>query len=372
MARFPARKKAALRLRELPQSLPTCLGVGAAGLRSGSPEPVTVRLLRDGNLGPNWMNPLNDFVTRRARLPGSSGRRRPASRGDRRGRRLRQVGLVCKFAAPARPTRLMASRRVAAANGERRRSATRVVPFSPTPCAAVSTIQTGAWPKLQRRRKAPRPRAELEAPGAPVFDARRTGRILQRNFGGHKYPRPWRTSGTHRPRDDPNPARACDPPVHRRPPGSPGLELFTERPPGTISGAVPPSTAKRGRFQSLQVQGRSFAREGGIALGVSPSRAQLGVTGRTGPRGALRLRGGALSSCTWNSPVPNPTGMIWAAVRGGGNPGLDARACAAEAGSCSKTRTAARPLFQWFPEAISRKLHNKSLDPGRQTRRGWR
>ena len=47
---------------------------------------------------------------------------------------------------------------------------------------------------------------ELEAWGA-VFDRTKDGRILQRNFGGHKYPRLGARRRSHRPGDDPHPAR---------------------------------------------------------------------------------------------------------------------------------------------------------------------
>ena len=58
---------------------------------------------------------------------------------------------------------------------------------SPTPCAAASTSTTGAWPSCTPRR---RPTACASSrPGARVFDRTKDGRILQRNFGGHRYPR---------------------------------------------------------------------------------------------------------------------------------------------------------------------------------------
>ena len=58
---------------------------------------------------------------------------------------------------------------------------------SPTPCAAASTSTTGAWRSCTRRKR-PTGVRELEAWGA-VFDRTKDGRILQRNFGGHRYPR---------------------------------------------------------------------------------------------------------------------------------------------------------------------------------------
>ncbi len=58
---------------------------------------------------------------------------------------------------------------------------------SPTRCAAASTSTTRGWPRSTRRKPPTRVR-ELEAWGA-LFDRTADGRILQRNFGGHRYPR---------------------------------------------------------------------------------------------------------------------------------------------------------------------------------------
>ena len=56
---------------------------------------------------------------------------------------------------------------------------------------------------------------ELEAWGA-VFDRTKDGRILQRNFGGHKYPRLAHVGDRPRPRNDPNIARPGDTSGNRR------------------------------------------------------------------------------------------------------------------------------------------------------------
>jgi len=73
----------------------------------------------------------------------------------------------------------------ALANVDERRQLERST--SPTPCAAASTSTTGGW-LSSTPRKAPDRVRELEAWGA-VFDRTPDGRILQRNFGGHRYPR---------------------------------------------------------------------------------------------------------------------------------------------------------------------------------------
>ena len=58
---------------------------------------------------------------------------------------------------------------------------------SPTRCAAASTSTTGAWPSSTPRK---RPIACASSKrGARSSIARTDGRILQRNFGGHRYPR---------------------------------------------------------------------------------------------------------------------------------------------------------------------------------------
>ena len=59
--------------------------------------------------------------------------------------------------------------------------------ISPTPCAVDNTSTIGGWPSFTRKNRPARVR-ELEAWGA-VFDRTPDGRILQRNFGGHRYPR---------------------------------------------------------------------------------------------------------------------------------------------------------------------------------------
>ena len=58
---------------------------------------------------------------------------------------------------------------------------------SPTRCAAANTSTTGAWPNCTRRK---RRRAFTNSKrGARCLTARKDGKILQRNFGGHRYPR---------------------------------------------------------------------------------------------------------------------------------------------------------------------------------------
>ena len=57
----------------------------------------------------------------------------------------------------------------------------------PTRCVAANTLTTGEWPSFTPKKLPDRVR-ELEAWGA-VFDRTKDGKILQRNFGGHRYPR---------------------------------------------------------------------------------------------------------------------------------------------------------------------------------------
>ena len=59
---------------------------------------------------------------------------------------------------------------------------------------------------------------ELEAWGA-LFDRTKDGRILQRNFGGHRYPAPGARRRPHRPGDDPHPAGPRHPHRHGSPHG---------------------------------------------------------------------------------------------------------------------------------------------------------
>ena len=59
--------------------------------------------------------------------------------------------------------------------------------ISPTPCAAASTSTIPVWPNCTPKEAPDRVR-ELEAWGA-IFDRTKDGKILQRNFGGHRYPR---------------------------------------------------------------------------------------------------------------------------------------------------------------------------------------
>ncbi len=59
--------------------------------------------------------------------------------------------------------------------------------ISPTRCAAASTSTTGAWRSCTRRK---RPTACASSkPGARCSIGPADGKILQRNFGGHRYPR---------------------------------------------------------------------------------------------------------------------------------------------------------------------------------------
>ena len=67
-------------------------------------------------------------------------------------------------------------------------------------------------------KEAPARVKELEAWGA-VFDRTKDGKILQRNFGGHRYPRLAHVGDRTGPRDDPHPPGPRHPPGHRGPHG---------------------------------------------------------------------------------------------------------------------------------------------------------
>jgi len=63
------------------------------------------------------------------------------------------------------------------------------VSFPPTPCAAGSISTTGAWRELHAQGGNPSACAETRGMGRNSLTGTKDGRILQRNFGGHKYPR---------------------------------------------------------------------------------------------------------------------------------------------------------------------------------------
>ena len=58
---------------------------------------------------------------------------------------------------------------------------------SATPCAAARCSTTGAWPSCTPRR--PPTGSTSSRPGAPSSTGPKDGRILQRDFGGHRYAR---------------------------------------------------------------------------------------------------------------------------------------------------------------------------------------
>jgi succinate dehydrogenase / fumarate reductase flavoprotein subunit len=95
------------------------------------------------------------------------------------------VGLICKSLLGKAHT-VMAEGGIAAALANVDERDNWKVHFADTMRGASTSIN-GAWPSCTRREAPDRVR-ELEAWGA-VFDRTKDGRILQRNFGGHKYPR---------------------------------------------------------------------------------------------------------------------------------------------------------------------------------------
>ena len=95
------------------------------------------------------------------------------------------VGLVCKSLLGKAHT-VMAEGGIAAALANVDERDNWKVHFSDT-MRGGNTSTTGEWPNFTPRKR-PTSVRELEAWGA-VFDRTNDGRILQRNFGGHKYPR---------------------------------------------------------------------------------------------------------------------------------------------------------------------------------------
>ena len=81
----------------------------------------------------------------------------------------------------------MAEGGIAASMGNVELQATTGRSTSATPCAAASSSTTRGWPSCTPRRR--RTGSGSWRPTARCSTARADGRISQRNFGGHEYPR---------------------------------------------------------------------------------------------------------------------------------------------------------------------------------------
>ena len=154
---------------------------------------------------------------------------------------------------------------------------------SPTRCGAASTSTTGAWPSCTPRRR-PTGCASWR-PGARCSTAPPDGRILQRNFGGHKYPRLAHVGDRTglemiRTLQDHSIHQGID--VHME---CTVLRLFTDG--GRIAGALG-YDRERGRFRLYRCQGHR-ARHRRHRPGLLDHQQQLGVHRRR-PRARLPRR----------------------------------------------------------------------------------
>ena len=181
-ARFAS---SAVRLRRAASTAATCCGPGAASSRSAFAD-LYVRLCSMGiwhRLEDLLMAEVRDA---RARRPGHRRRRRrPARRHRGRRRAGVTVGLVCKS--------LLGKAHTVMAEGGMAAALANVDDRDNWQVHFADTMRGGQYVNNWRMaelhaKEAPDRVRELEAWGA-VFDRTKDGRILQRNFGGHRYPR---------------------------------------------------------------------------------------------------------------------------------------------------------------------------------------
>ena len=129
---------------------------------------------------------MTEIETPRLRRRGHRRRRRRAARGDRgpRAGHARRRSSASRCSARRTPSwpRAASPPRWATSTPTTTGRCT-----SATPCAAASSSTTGGWPSCTPRRRRDRV-WELETYGA-LFDRTKDGKISQRNFGGHEYPR---------------------------------------------------------------------------------------------------------------------------------------------------------------------------------------
>ncbi len=138
-------------------------------------------------------------------------------------------------------------------------------------------------------------------PGARVFDRTKDGRILQRNFGGHRYPAAGPRRRPHRPGDDPHPAGPRHPPGHRGPHGVHRRRACSRT--ATASPAPSATTGSAGCFKVFQAPRRWCwppAASGG------PSRSPATAGKYTGDGHALAYDAGRRAAWTWSSSSSTP------------------------------------------------------------------
>ena len=128
---------------------------------------------------------------------------------------------------------------------------------------------------------------ELEAWGA-VFDRTKDGKILQRNFGGHKLPASRPRRRPHRPRDDPHATGPRHPPGHRRHMECTVFELLKDG--DRVVGAFWPTTA------SAAASACSRPRRSCSPPAASAARSRSRATAGSTPATATRWRTGPAPS----------------------------------------------------------------------------
>ena len=182
-----ARARKTLRLRQLPQPAPHELGVVQP--RSGSRSPICTCACAPWASGTDCEIFCDGRNTMRDRSSTTSWSSAPAARVcARRSRRRRPASRSAWSASRCSARRTRSWPRAA----WRRRwptstTATAGASISPTRCAAGSTSTTGAWPSCTPRK--PPTACASSKRGGRCSTAPTDGRILQRNFGGHTYPR---------------------------------------------------------------------------------------------------------------------------------------------------------------------------------------
>ena len=144
---------------------------------------------------------------------------------------------------------------------------------------------------------------ELEAWGA-VFDRTPDGRINQRNFGGHRYPRLAHVGDRTGPRADPHAAGPHDLPRRDRPHGAHGHRAAARRRPRRRRRS--PTTASAGAFHVFAAKAVILATGGvGRAYKITSNSWE-----GTGDGHALAYRAGA-ELIDMEFIQFHPTGMVW-------------------------------------------------------------